>query len=156
LNSVRVGTFIVFKAVPTASFSRSLPRTALCTAFTKCSFDISSVESWLQTSSPRAFSRSNRPWLSLTIGSFLGSLTWTAYKQIERPAKPSWRRSTPVSAPIDDAPELRERIRIVRLEPVPEAAADEAVVGRPGRAEEHVMLLVEEVGRVARVVGHRL
>src|SRR5580692_3461576 len=47
--------------------------------------------------------------------------------------------------------EAREDVRVVPAEPVAEARAEEGLVRGPGGAEDHVVLAVEEVGRVAGV-----
>ena len=57
----------------------------------------------------------------------------------------------PFSASCGDAAELGEDVGVVGLEPVAEARADEVVRRGPRCALEHVVLAVEEVGRVARI-----
>src|SRR5580704_4339626 len=52
-----------------------------------------------------------------------------------------------------NAAELGEHVRVVGLEPVSEARADDLVGGGPGAALQHVVLAVEEVGGIALVPG---
>src|SRR5436190_23411249 len=50
--------------------------------------------------------------------------------------------------------ELGEDVGVVRLEPVPEAAARQAAIGGPRSAQEHEVALVEEIRRIAAVAFH--
>ena len=70
LNSVRVGTFIVFRACATAWSTHSFPRTAACMALMNRGLPIISFVTWAKNSSPRARRRSNTLRCSLTPLSF--------------------------------------------------------------------------------------
>src|SRR5436190_17759271 len=74
-NSLRVGTFIAFRACPTATSTRSFPFIAACMALTKFGFFISSSETWLKTASPRARQRSKTLFSSL-MGASLRAQLW--------------------------------------------------------------------------------
>ena len=74
LNSVRVGTFMVRRACATAWSTHSLPRTAACMAWMKRGLLMSSFETWVKNSSPRARRKSNTPRCAVTGDSFPGGL----------------------------------------------------------------------------------
>ncbi len=123
---------------------------------------VTAVVTWLRTASrsrplwtERARSAIWRRWAGRTVR---GSLPRGASRLRRAGAslrggpnrvKPSrWPRSQR-----SHAAKLGEHVWVAGLIPVPEAAPDELHVGGPGRAPEHVVLAVEEVGGVRRVGG---